>query len=70
MLDGQWRKADASSAHNGCVEVAAGPRILVRDSKDKTGPRLTFTRDAWRLFLADAKAGKFDPPPGDDQGMN
>lgn len=44
-----------------CVEVAnTGEGIAVRDSKDKTGPVLTFTTGEWDAFLAGAKDGEFD----------
>ncbi|WP_406729588.1 DUF397 domain-containing protein [Streptomyces sp. GD-15H] len=37
-----------------CVEVAAGTTaIRVRDSKERGGPRLAFTRRAWSGFVAD-----------------
>jgi hypothetical protein len=37
-----------------CVEVADNlpGRVLVRDSKDRTGPTLTFDPTAWRTFIA------------------
>lgn len=49
-----WRKSTRSS--NGgstCVEVAKNlPGVVgVRDSKDPTGPALTFGPYAWRAFL-------------------
>lgn len=50
----QWRKASRSNSSGGdCVEVADNlpDRILVRDSKDQTGPILTFTPTAWRAFV-------------------
>src|SRR5712664_2534154 len=50
--DLKWRKASYSS--NGgaeCVEVAGhDSRVLVRDTKNRTGPTLRFTPDAWRRF--------------------
>jgi hypothetical protein len=39
-----------------CVEVApANGKILVRDSKDPSGPTLGYPADAWRNFLAEAR---------------
>lgn len=41
------------SAENGCcVEVARTPEaVMVRDSKDKDGPVLSFDVAAWRAFV-------------------
>jgi len=57
-----WRKATASDANSGCVEVAFLPdgRVGVRDSKNRRKPALAVTADAWARFLAGAKAGQFD----------
>ncbi|MEW2430026.1 DUF397 domain-containing protein [Micromonospora sp. NPDC047644] len=53
----RWRTSTKSGDTGGaCVEVAdnlAGV-VLVRDSKDRSGPVLTFAPAAWREFLADA----------------
>jgi hypothetical protein len=53
-----WRKSSHSSSGDGdCVEVAACPSAVhVRDSKDKTGPQLIFTPDAWADFVAFARS--------------
>ncbi|MCM3263500.1 DUF397 domain-containing protein [Streptomyces thermoviolaceus] len=52
----QWTKSSYSTADGpSCVEVAALPQhILVRDSKNPTGPRLTLTPTVWAAFLAHA----------------
>ncbi|MBY8888629.1 DUF397 domain-containing protein [Streptomyces sp. PTM05] len=49
-----WQKSSYSSGSgDDCVEVAACPEAVhVRDSKDKTGPNLTFSASAWSEFLA------------------
>ncbi|MBB5934205.1 DUF397 domain-containing protein [Streptomyces zagrosensis] len=49
----EWTKSSYSGAEGGeCVEVAACPgTVHVRDSKDKTGPALTFTAEEWTHFL-------------------
>ena len=55
-----WRKATASG-HTGCVEVAVdGPAVLVRNSRDPDGARLTFTLHEWAVFVEGVKAGEFD----------
>jgi len=49
----QWRKASYSSNGGGkCVEVA-GQRsnVLIRDTKDRTGPVLRVTPQAWRTLM-------------------
>jgi hypothetical protein len=58
-----WRKASASNSGGGnCVEVAPLPEggVAVRDSKDKQGPMLRFTRAEWTAFSAGVVAGEFD----------
>jgi hypothetical protein len=36
--------------------------VEVRDTKDRTGPVLTFTADAWQSFVAAVHVGEFDRP--------
>ncbi len=57
-----WHTSSYSSNGGACVEVgwrtgsdgsgATTGRVLVRDSKDRTAPALTFSTPAWRAFLA------------------
>ena len=47
-----WRKSSASGA-SGCVEVAfVDGAVLVRDSKNPSGPVLQVAPSAWRHFTA------------------
>lgn len=48
-----WRKSTRSANDGNCVEVADNLPgvVLVRDSKDRSGPALTFRPDAWRSFV-------------------
>jgi hypothetical protein len=60
--DVTWRKASYSTSNGGgCVEVAQFPAsaVAVRDSKDPAGPKLVFTAEEWRAFVATIKAGGF-----------
>ncbi|MFD7387665.1 DUF397 domain-containing protein [Streptomyces sp. NPDC059852] len=54
----EWIKSSYSTSSGpDCVEVAPTPdRILVRDSKDPDGPRLTLTPTTWTAFLPYATA--------------
>ncbi|MFF7991499.1 DUF397 domain-containing protein [Kitasatospora xanthocidica] len=49
-----WFKSSHSTNEGGaCVEVAeTTAAVLVRDSKDKSGPHLAFDPTAWRAFVA------------------
>ncbi|MGI5213778.1 DUF397 domain-containing protein [Plantactinospora sp. CA-290183] len=55
LTGAQWRKSSRSNSSGGaCVEVADNlpGLVAVRDSKDPTGPTLTFGPTAWRGFLS------------------
>jgi Domain of unknown function (DUF397) len=57
-----WRKSTFSGNGGDCVEVASNlPGIVaVRDSKDRSGPVLTFTPAEWEAFTAGVRDGEFD----------
>jgi Domain of unknown function (DUF397) len=52
-LDLRWRKASYSGNGGGsCVEVGnAAPVVMVRDTTNRDGETLTFTAEAWQLFI-------------------
>jgi hypothetical protein len=50
-----WRTSTHSGNRNECVEIADNlapghGTILIRDSKNRTGPTLTFTPHEWTTF--------------------
>jgi hypothetical protein len=58
----EWRKARRSANNGACVELApAAGQILIRDSKDRSGPVIAYSEYSWRRFIAVAKTGSFDP---------
>jgi hypothetical protein len=58
-----WRKSSYSGGSGGdCVEVRDDTgRVLVRDTKDRTGPVLPFTPQAWRRFADQVKRSLTGP---------
>jgi hypothetical protein len=61
VKDLNWIKATASDAQGQCVEMASDEgAVHVRDSKNKQGPALTFTKDEFAAWLDGAKKGEFD----------
>jgi hypothetical protein len=52
-----WRKSSASAGADECVEFARLNRtVLVRDSRDKSGPTLSFTSTEWQALLTRIQA--------------
>ncbi|MGW1173047.1 DUF397 domain-containing protein [Kitasatospora sp. NPDC002543] len=49
-----WFRSSYSDYNGGnCVEVASSPSTVhVRDSKDKAGPTLAFSPEAWSAFVS------------------
>jgi len=56
-VDPRWRKSSYSgNGGSDCVEVSGrGDRVLVRDTKNRTGPVLAITPGAWRRFADQVK---------------
>lgn len=51
-----WFKSSRSGNNGACVEVAITDTVVaMRDSKDSSGPALTFTPAAWTTFLTATK---------------
>ncbi|WP_213452597.1 DUF397 domain-containing protein [Rhizomonospora bruguierae] len=64
LADVPWRISTRSQSTN-CVEV--GPlgagldaSVAMRDSKNRQGPVLVFSRVQWQRFVAATKDGEFD----------
>lgn len=53
-----WRKSSYSNSSSNCVEVAGQPgMVAVRDTKDRNGPALVFSRPGWQEFTRRVKNG-------------
>ncbi|MBP2181933.1 DUF397 domain-containing protein [Amycolatopsis magusensis] len=55
----RWIKSSASGSDpDKCVEIAFDDQVvLVRDSKDRGGPRLNFSDAGWVAFLTSVRKG-------------
>lgn len=59
LPDERWHKSSYSDGQANCVEVAIfGGQVAMRDSKDREGPALVFTHDAWAAFVGGVTAGE------------
>jgi hypothetical protein len=51
-----WRKSSYSGSETNCVEVAEFDHVVaVRDSKNPSGPALTFSPAVWTSFVTIVK---------------
>lgn len=54
-----WFKSSYTSGQGNCVEVARLPDgAALRDSKNRSGPVLRFSAEAWQAFLSAVKDGR------------
>ena len=56
MSEQAWIKSSYLGSQANCLEVTVRDRIMVRDTKDRTGHVLRFTPTAWRQFAEQLKA--------------
>jgi Domain of unknown function (DUF397) len=61
LTNAVWRTSSRSSGAGQCVEVADNlPEVVaIRDSKDRTGPVLTFGHESWSAFVTSIHGGGF-----------
>ncbi len=56
--DLHWRKSSYSMPDNDCVEVCVdGGAVLIRDSKNPSGPVLRVSAEAWSGFVDTVRRG-------------
>ncbi|WP_432092520.1 DUF397 domain-containing protein [Streptomyces sp. bgisy100] len=58
---GEWFKSSYSNQNANCVEVLIeAEAVRTRDTKDRSGPALTFSTGEWQAFVAGVADGEFD----------
>jgi hypothetical protein len=58
-----WRTSSASGGSGECVEVAQWESsVLVRDSRDRSGPVLAVNAAQWLGLLSRTRSGEIDRP--------
>jgi hypothetical protein len=59
----EWRKSSRSCDTGNCIDVALAlspQQVGVRDTKDVSGPILTYTARDWQAFVSAVRTGAFD----------
>jgi hypothetical protein len=60
-MDDRWRTSSRSGGNGACVEARqVDGHVEVRDSKDQSGPVLTFSPADWLAFVGGVREGEFD----------
>lgn len=60
-LQFEWKKSTRSGDNGNCVEARRrNHAVQVRDSKNPSGPILTFPAQVWTAFLEGAREGEYD----------
>jgi hypothetical protein len=58
-MDSSWRTGTRSQGNGACVEARfTGLSVEVRDSKDRSGPVLSFTPVQWTTFIDAVASGE------------
>lgn len=61
MLKDQWFTSSFTGHEPSCVEVYFnGETVKVRDTKDRDGGTLEFTRKEWTAFVSGVRCDEFD----------
>jgi hypothetical protein len=56
-VEARWKASSASINGGHCTEVRSDDGVIqMRDSKDRSGPVLSFTRADWEAFIGRIKA--------------